>query len=63
MKVKDLIDELQNLDPDMPVVLSGPDGFDLYEPTLDREWITIDQFGSSQRSMSGEPGAVQALRL
>jgi hypothetical protein len=47
----------------MPVVASGPDGFDLYEPTLDQEWITIDQFGSPQRAMSGEAGAVQALRL
>jgi hypothetical protein len=63
MKVKDLIDELQKLDPEMPVVASSPDGFDLYEPTLDREWITIDQFGSPQRAMLGEAGAVQALRL
>jgi hypothetical protein len=63
MKVKDLIAELQKLDPEMPVVASGPDGFDLYEPTLDREWITIDQFGSPQRAISGEPGAVQAIRL
>jgi hypothetical protein len=63
MKVKDLMDELQKLDPDMPIVASSPDGFDLYEPTLDREWITIDQFGSPKRAIPGEPGAVQALRL
>lgn len=63
MKVKDLIDELQKLDPEMPVVASSPEGFDLYEPTLDCEWITIDRFGSPQRAMSGDAGAVQALRL
>jgi len=63
MKVKDLITELQKLDPEMPVVTSSPDGFALYEPTFDREWITIDQFGSPQRAISGQAGAVQALRL
>ena len=63
MKVKDLIAELQNLDPEMPVVASSPDGFDLYEPTVDLEWIKIDQSGNPQRAISGEPGAVQAVRL
>jgi hypothetical protein len=63
MKVKDLIDELQKLDPETLVVASSPDGFAPYEPTFDREWITIDRFGSPQRAMSGEPGAVQAVRL
>ena len=63
MKVKDLIDELQKLDPETLVVTSSPDGFALYEPTFDREWITIDRFGSPQRAMSGEPGSVQAVRL
>jgi hypothetical protein len=63
MKVKDLIDELQKLDPETPVVASSPDGFALYEPTFDREWITIDRFGSPQRALSGEPGAVRAVRL
>ncbi|MCA6104881.1 hypothetical protein [Bradyrhizobium australafricanum] len=63
MKVKDLIDELQKLDPETLVVTSSPDGFALYEPTFDREWITIDRFGSPQRAISGEPGAVQAVRL
>jgi hypothetical protein len=63
MKVKDLITELQKLDPETPVVTSSPDGFALYEPTFDREWITIDQFGSPHRAMSGDPGAVEAVRL
>ncbi|MCC8940229.1 hypothetical protein H8A99_28145 [Bradyrhizobium sp. Arg68] len=63
MKVKDLIDELQKLNPETLVVTSSPDGFVLYEPTFDHEWITIDRFGSPQRAMSGESGAVQAVRL
>ena len=54
MSARELIAELQKFDPETPVVTTGPDGFDLYHPAIDREWI-VDRFGPQRASM-GAPG-------